>query len=123
MQLTFEYDPSDWDDKINSEGAVYDRRKIQYDEGLQFQDNRDQITADHKKMLEQMNKKRLKAIKDNPSFTVKPMIRKVEDKYSKTTLELRLRKDDANTLREKRSVVTRFGLVLTEREDDDGDDE
>lgn len=117
MQMTFEFDPIEWDNKIQSEHSVYERRLAQKEEWLQFDDQEewDEITKNYKEKVKDLVAKKKTAIENNPEFTIKPTLKGLADKWNKTTLEVRLEEEDANTLWTKRSDITRYAVTFSER--------
>lgn len=121
MQMVFEFDPIEWDNKIQSEHSAWERKLAQREEGLKFddQEERDKITAQYKEKIKDLEKKKANDYKKNPSFTIKPTLKSLADKTNKTTLEVRLSDDDADTLWSKRLDITRFAVTFSEKEESD----
>lgn len=82
------------------------------------QEEWEKITKEYKEKVKNLEKKKQEAIKNNPEFTIKPTLKGLTDKWSKTTLEVRLDEDDADMLWKKRSLITRFSVTFSERVDD-----
>ena len=120
MQMVFEFDPIEWDNKINSEHSVYERKMAQRSEWLKFDDEEEwkKITSEYKEKVKSIEKKKQMAIKKNPEFTIKPTLRSMQDKTNKTKLEVWLTEEDANLLWSKRLDIKRFSVTFSERVED-----